>query len=64
VTYDEIEPGQRVRIRVGKRPAEGIVVNKQVLLIRSARHERVWVDTDRGRRICVPSVLEPIKADA
>lgn len=58
--YAEIQPGQKVQIMVGKRP-EGVVVDKRADRFgQETVSERVWVDTDRGRRICSPSVLREV----
>ena len=63
MTYDEIQKDQRVRIsRVRKKfQTNGTVVSKEIIKIAGRDVERVYVDTDdRGRRLCAPSVLEPL----
>jgi hypothetical protein len=61
MTYDQIEPGQEVRIVVPtpKFCADGVVKDKERVTVAGTERERVYVDTVHGsRRICAPSVLE------
>lgn len=58
MTYDEITPGQKVRIEVGPHKDEGIVKEKRRERYGDYEQERVWVATERwGMRICSPKVL-------
>jgi hypothetical protein len=62
MTYEEVDVGQRVRIKVGKRPATGVVKLKVRQRYGTSEQERVWVHTEdpKGVRICSPVVLEPV----
>jgi hypothetical protein len=63
MTYDEVNVNQRVRIKVGKRKATGVVKLKQRDRFGKHTQERVWVHTDepKGVRICSPVVLEAVE---
>jgi hypothetical protein len=61
MTYEQIKPGQQVRIVVPtpKFCADGVVKAKERVTIAGKPREQVYVDPARGgRRICDPSVLE------
>jgi hypothetical protein len=63
MTYEEIEPGMRVRINVTnpKHRDIGTVKDKEIVTIVGVDRERIYVDTDNhGRKLCVPSVLERV----
>jgi hypothetical protein len=65
MTYDEVEVGQKVKINLkarGNRNNEGTVKAKEILTIGGREVERVYVDTTAplGRRLCSPTVLEPL----
>jgi len=63
VTYEEIEPGQRVRIVVPMQKFRVLGTVKAKEIVKTGGHdvERVYVDDDRGgRRLCAPSVLTKV----
>lgn len=63
MNYEEITDGQRVRI-VTRDPRfrnNGTVVAKEIQTVAGKDKYVVYVDDDRNRRrLCAPSVLEPI----
>jgi hypothetical protein len=63
MTYEEIEVGQKVFINVKpkKYQGNGVVAGKEVQTVKGRPIENIYVDDERrGRRVCAPSVLEPL----
>lgn len=64
MTYDEVQEGQTVRImtRTPKYRINGVVWAKEKITAGERTVERVYVDTERprSRRLCHPSILEPV----
>lgn len=61
--YAEIEKGQRIKIvtTVPKINAKGVVIDKEISTRGGQRVERVYINDEHGkRRLCSPSVLEPV----
>lgn len=61
MTYEEIQVGERVWIKTESTRYQeaGTVKAKEIVTVAGKPRERVWIDTDRrGRRVCVPSVLD------